>query len=781
MNWPTSQDYNEAIQNAATSTSDPDLKGGQPIVNALGLPVPRSGNFADVYQFQGGDGRMWAVKCFTRPVVGLQERYAEIDEYLIVANLPFTVGFQYLREGIRIRGKWFPLLKMEWVEGFTLNEFVRLNADKPTYLHKLMLIWAKLTARLRDANIAHADLQHGNVLLVAGNASAKLSVKLIDYDGMWIPPLKDKHSGEVGHPNFQHPFRLKEKLFNAEVDRFPHLVIACALRATLVGGKALWDEYDNGDNLLFRERDLRDPSSAPIFKALWQLNDPVLRTLVGHIVLCANQPLRMTPWLDRILLVEGRPSLSAEQEKAAIALLGIEVPKANSARAVAAPRIEEKFNEFDLFDDDTGEQQALSDGFHSAKNSRKAAVGRNSTTPWLIGGAVLALAIVVGIIATMSGGKKETPIEVAQNESHEDIHKKPIHSGKKEAPKIATLPKKEPAKKWEAEDPVPPVEAPFPSAGFTALFNGKDLIGWKAEGNIEDATWTIAKDRDLVGEAAPGRPVGLLLTDRADYRNFRLRAEAMLNEGMTSAVLVRCGPAEGGRGGFKSYGVHLAGSNDRGETGDLFSHVYQMANAPIINASREYLRPGKWFPLEIVADGKQIRVSVNDKTVVDFTDEWGTYQVGRIGLLCRGSSAVHFRKIEIRELPATEPEPPDPIREKLAEAKAIYIAEMEKCHKGIGEHFDKLEEGATGDGSRAKLDQIKADRKDFEERGTLPKTVPFIIKQKFPVLRVALEAAYDLAAKEYRQANLFAKVRPIERELADYKAGRYEPRSKSRE
>ena len=54
MNWPTSQDYNEAIQNAATSVSDPDLKSGEATVNAMGLPVPRSGNFADVYQFKDG-------------------------------------------------------------------------------------------------------------------------------------------------------------------------------------------------------------------------------------------------------------------------------------------------------------------------------------------------------------------------------------------------------------------------------------------------------------------------------------------------------------------------------------------------------------------------------------------------------------------------------------------------------------------------------------------------------------------------------------------------------
>jgi hypothetical protein len=108
MNWPTSQDFNEAVQNPASSFADPVLKHGTVTVNAMSLPVPRSGNFADVYQFKGGDGKMWAVKCFTRKVEGLQQRYLKIDEHLTKAKLPFTVGFKFFEEGIRIRGQWYP-------------------------------------------------------------------------------------------------------------------------------------------------------------------------------------------------------------------------------------------------------------------------------------------------------------------------------------------------------------------------------------------------------------------------------------------------------------------------------------------------------------------------------------------------------------------------------------------------------------------------------------------------------------------------------------------------
>jgi len=93
MSWPLSHEFNEAIQSPAAVYADPDLKGGDAVVGATGLPLPRSGNFADVYQVVGADGRNWAVKCFTRPVAGLAERYARVGAALAQAGLPFAVGF----------------------------------------------------------------------------------------------------------------------------------------------------------------------------------------------------------------------------------------------------------------------------------------------------------------------------------------------------------------------------------------------------------------------------------------------------------------------------------------------------------------------------------------------------------------------------------------------------------------------------------------------------------------------------------------------------------------
>jgi WD40 repeat protein len=305
MTWPLSQDYNEAIQDAATNFHDPELKRGEVAVNSLGLPLPRSGNFADVYEVRcPATGNKWAVKCFTRQVAGQAERYSQIGRHLEKCRLPFTVDFQYLPNGIRVQGYWYPVLKMRWVEGSLLNEFVRDQADKPVLLHALGQIWLRMSRRLREAGIAHADLQHGNVLLVPGRKMQSLSVKLIDYDGMYVPALAGKKSGEVGHANYQHPQRIREGTYSAEVDRFALLAVSTALRAVEIGGHSLWQRYDNGDNLLFKEADLQNPGGSVLFAELRQSSDPVLKTLTARLQQACHASLDQAALLQELIVEE---------------------------------------------------------------------------------------------------------------------------------------------------------------------------------------------------------------------------------------------------------------------------------------------------------------------------------------------------------------------------------------------------------------------------------------------------------------------------------------------
>jgi hypothetical protein len=391
MAWPLSQDYNEAVQNPHVSFDDPGLRASWPVVNALGLPIPCSGNFADVYHLQcPANQAEWAIKCFTREVCGLRERYQQIGLYLRDVKLPFIIDFDFLERGIRVQGQWFPALKMQWVGGVTLNEFVRANLDNPASLESLFQVWLRMVRRLREADIAHGDLQHGNVLLVQGKRADYLAVKLVDYDGMFVPALAGTNSGEVGHPAYQHPQRLREGIYNLEVDRFPELVIATALRCLLVGGRQLWEQYDNGDNLLFRQEDFEAPSKSGLFYELLKLNDSAARFYVENLIEAARRPLDQTPLLPA-LVGDNRIRVAPDQGQ-------------QSKLQVESKAIPYAFAAGEQVLEGIPTESPAQPNVDPAPKARKAPV-------WFGLAAVMALAALIGGLFLMSGDKqdKETP------------------------------------------------------------------------------------------------------------------------------------------------------------------------------------------------------------------------------------------------------------------------------------------------------------------------------------------------------------------------------------
>jgi hypothetical protein len=338
MPWPQAIDYNAAVQDPARCFADADLGQGQVAGDVFGLPRPHSGNFADVYQVSTG-GASWAVKCFTRPADGLRQRYQAASDHLRLQRLPFMVDFCYLEEGIKVRGQWYPVLKMKWVEGLRLNEFVAGHLDRPAVLERLSQMWLRLAEELRQAGLAHGDLQHGNVLLVPGSKAASLALRLIDYDGLWVPALADAPSGEVGHPNYQHPQRLCEGFYSPEADRFAHLVICTALRCLAAGGAGLWERHDSGENMLFREEDFLAPARSRLWPELWALDDGAARALTGHLLLASQGPVAGVPLLEDLFDGGAVRPLDAAQEARVRSLIGAAPPPRRRARAAACEPI----------------------------------------------------------------------------------------------------------------------------------------------------------------------------------------------------------------------------------------------------------------------------------------------------------------------------------------------------------------------------------------------------------------------------------------------------------
>jgi len=157
-----------------------------------------TGAFASVYKLEFA-GRSYAIKLFLRNIPDQQARYIELSRAINSKELTNTVGFQYQPEGISVKGKNFPLLRMDWAEGDNLDLYIEDHLAEPGSLAVLLYHFRQMINNLRNSGVAHGDLQHGNILVNNGD------LKLVDYDGMYVAKLKGMRSNELGHPNFHIP------------------------------------------------------------------------------------------------------------------------------------------------------------------------------------------------------------------------------------------------------------------------------------------------------------------------------------------------------------------------------------------------------------------------------------------------------------------------------------------------------------------------------------------------------------------------------------------------
>lgn len=293
MHWPQPQEYFEAVQNPQSAFRDSELASGRPRTNALGLPMPFSGNLADVYCWELVDGRKLAVKLFTRPIHGFADRYRAIAAHLIANPIRAMVDFDFVDKGIAIGNAAFPVLKMSWVEGEPLNSFVAKACRSSQQMRALASIWYRVAKEMRENGIAHGDLQHGNVLMVPGRGANTLALRLVDYDGSCVPDLERLPSQEVGHPCYQHRLRKSDSAsYGPHMDRFSMLLVYTALRCLEYGGESLWKSSDNGDNLLFQSDDIDFPTQSRLLQRLFALPDDNVRRVVAHLVEASSLPLQ---------------------------------------------------------------------------------------------------------------------------------------------------------------------------------------------------------------------------------------------------------------------------------------------------------------------------------------------------------------------------------------------------------------------------------------------------------------------------------------------------------
>ena len=293
ISYPTGLDYQQALYNTRLAFQDPALRGGEPVLNQFGMPKAIGGNFASVFTIDGTDGNRWAVKCFTRPVPDLSVRYEQVSKALNRVSSPWKVEFRYLQDGVLCQGQRYPVLKMEWVEATSLLPFVEAHLFDQETLAGLAEKFGVLVRDLSRHGIAHGDLQHGNILVTPSG-----ELRLIDYDGMYVPGLDGLGASELGHANYQSPLRTKDT-WGPDLDRFSSWVIYASLAALAVD-PLLWQalHVDGDETLLFHKSDFTDRDASRVRYALANSSEVRLREVARDIEFLWAPDLAAIPSLE---------------------------------------------------------------------------------------------------------------------------------------------------------------------------------------------------------------------------------------------------------------------------------------------------------------------------------------------------------------------------------------------------------------------------------------------------------------------------------------------------
>ncbi|MEV6228062.1 hypothetical protein AB0L88_09365 [Saccharopolyspora shandongensis] len=266
MKLPDLGEYRAVVQAPQLAFTDRVLQSGQAETNPLGLPLAITGGFALTFKIRSA-GQVYAVRCFHKEGNRLQDRYQQICTFVRDRpHLRFLLDVDYNPGGIQVGENRYPIVTMPWIEGATLDEWVDDNVGDASALKEVRRNISTAVLALREAGVAHGDLQHGNILVLADR-----SIRLVDYDGMYLPGLRDFGPADQGHRNYQHPGR--DQAFDATIDEFSRAVVGLSL-AALEHEPELWDRYSNSQNLLLSSDDFADPDASEVFARLCAL-EPV--------------------------------------------------------------------------------------------------------------------------------------------------------------------------------------------------------------------------------------------------------------------------------------------------------------------------------------------------------------------------------------------------------------------------------------------------------------------------------------------------------------------------
>ena len=286
MNYPLISEYVKAIKLAEENLDQ--LSYLRPVLDVAGNPIMSSGNFAVVFKMKDErNGELHALKCFIKEQEGRDEAYKLIADELEYVSSNFILPIKYLEKELFVDTNnsdetEFPVLLMDWIEGVTLDKYVRNHLSDQYSLQITAYQFCRLATWLMVQPFAHGDLKPDNILVKEDG-----SLVLVDYDGLFVPAMKGQKAREIGSPDYRHPLRTIDD-FNEHIDDFSLAAIAMQLYAIALQPDLLITTQ--GDTLLLTETDYRDLGKCQMLQNLLSLvNDAEFAKLLGLFFLSYSE------------------------------------------------------------------------------------------------------------------------------------------------------------------------------------------------------------------------------------------------------------------------------------------------------------------------------------------------------------------------------------------------------------------------------------------------------------------------------------------------------------
>lgn len=189
--------------------------------------------------------------------------------------------------------------------------------------------------------------------------------------------------------------------------------------------------------------------------------------------------------------------------------------------------------------------------------------------------------------------------------------------------------------------------------GFVPLFNGKDLTGWKTEGNwqVEDGLLVI---KPVKGKHGWQRYKDYLYTEKT-YENYVLSLEYKLPKRGNSGLHFRISPPEDWDDiDPVAKGIECQILDSHGKPDDKMSHHDCGGIIRTQAPSKNMAKPaGQWNKMVLTCDGQTIKVELNGEEIINIQQDKGPMKDrplnGYIALQDHGQMSW-FRDIKIKEL-----------------------------------------------------------------------------------------------------------------------------------